>query len=73
MAASPVSAQVVGIAYNPKKLPKPKGWADLFKEPWVSRLGITGFQTTFGTVVADRDRQAVRRLARPTSSRPWSS
>ena len=44
-----VSAQVVGIAYNPKKLPAPKGWADLLKDPWVSRLGLTGFQTTFGT------------------------
>lgn len=45
-----VAAQVVGIAYNPRKLPKPAGWADLFREPFVSRLGITGFQTTFGTV-----------------------
>jgi putative spermidine/putrescine transport system substrate-binding protein len=44
-----VSAQVVGIAYNPKKLPAPKGWKDLLVDPWVSRLGITGFQTTFGT------------------------
>jgi len=44
------SAQVVGLAYNPKKLPKPSGYADLLKEPWVSRLGITGFGTTFGTV-----------------------
>ena len=44
-----VSAQVVGIAYNPKKVPAPKGWADLLKDPWVSRLGLTGFQTTFGT------------------------
>ena len=44
-----VSAQVVGIAYNPKKVPAPKGWTDLFKDPWVSRLGLTGFQTTFGT------------------------
>jgi putative spermidine/putrescine transport system substrate-binding protein len=44
-----VSAQVVGIAYNPKKLPAPKGWGDLLKDPWVSRLGITGFQTTYGT------------------------
>ena len=40
---------MVGIAYNPKKVPAPKGWTDLFKEPWVSRLGLTGFQTTFGT------------------------
>ena len=45
-----VNAQVVGIAYNPKKVPAPKGWKDLFSDPWVSRLGITGFQTTFGTV-----------------------
>ena len=45
-----VSAQVVGIAYNPKKVPAPKGWKDLFTDPWVSKLGLTGFQTTFGTV-----------------------
>jgi putative spermidine/putrescine transport system substrate-binding protein len=45
-----VNAQVVGIAYNPKKLPKPKSWKDLFTDPWVSRLGLTGFQTTFGTI-----------------------
>ncbi len=57
-----VNAQVVGIAYNPKKVPAPKGWNDLLTDPWVSRLGLTGFQTTFGTAVADRDRQGVRRL-----------
>jgi putative spermidine/putrescine transport system substrate-binding protein len=45
-----VAAQVVGIAYNPKKVPRPKSWADLVREPWVSRLGMTGFQTTYGTV-----------------------
>jgi len=45
-----VAAQAMGIAHNPKKLPKPKGWAELFRELFVSRLGITGFQTTFGTV-----------------------
>ncbi|MFO1082629.1 MAG: extracellular solute-binding protein [Reyranellaceae bacterium] len=45
-----VNAQVVGIAYNPKKVPAPKGWKDLLSDPWVSRLGLTGFQTTFGTV-----------------------
>lgn len=45
-----VAAQVVGIGYNPKKLPAPKTWADLLRDPWVSRLGMTGFQTTFGTV-----------------------
>lgn len=45
-----VAAQVVGIAYNPKKLPKPAGWRDLFKPEYASRLGLTGFGTTFGTV-----------------------
>ena len=47
----PVAAQFVGIAYNPKKFKEPpKTWKDLFREPYVSRLGLTGFQTTFGTV-----------------------
>ncbi len=47
----PVAAQFVGIAYNPKKFKEPpKTWKDLFLEPYVSRLGLTGFQTTFGTV-----------------------
>ena len=27
-----------------KKLPKPKSWKDLFEEPYVSRLGLTGFR-----------------------------
>jgi len=45
-----VAAQVVGIGFNPKKLPRPKSWTDLLKDPWVSRLGMTGFQTTYGTV-----------------------
>ena len=45
------NAQVVGIAFNPKKFATPpKGWADLLKSPYVERLGLTGFQTTFGTV-----------------------
>ncbi len=46
-----VNAQIVGICYNPKKFPNPpKTWAELFKSPYVERLGLTGFQTTFGTV-----------------------
>jgi len=46
-----VNVQVVGICYNPKKFPEPpKSWADLFRSPYVERLGLTGFQTTFGTV-----------------------
>lgn len=47
----PVAAQFVGIAYNPNRFETPPtDWADLFEEPYVSRLGLTGFQTTFGTV-----------------------
>lgn len=45
----PVAAQVVGIAYNPSKVDKPKGWADLFTPDYAKHLGLTGFQTTFGT------------------------
>jgi len=46
-----VAAQFVGIAYNPKKFSAPPTkWADLFQEPYVAGLGLTGFQTTFGTV-----------------------
>jgi putative spermidine/putrescine transport system substrate-binding protein len=45
-----VAAQVVGIAYNPTKVAKPKGWADLFKPEYVPKLGLTGFGTTFGTI-----------------------
>jgi putative spermidine/putrescine transport system substrate-binding protein len=29
-----VGAQVVGIAYNPNKVPAPKGWKDLLTDPW---------------------------------------
>jgi putative spermidine/putrescine transport system substrate-binding protein len=45
-----VAAQVVGIAYNPQKVPKPAGWRDLFTPQYVSKLGLTGFGTTFGTI-----------------------
>ncbi len=45
-----VAAQVVGIAYNPKKVARPAGWKDLFKPEFVPHLGLTGFQTTFGTM-----------------------
>ncbi|MBI0434634.1 extracellular solute-binding protein [Roseomonas sp. KE0001] len=45
-----VAAQVVGIAYNPKKMEKPKGWADLFRPEYAKQLGLTGFGTTFGTI-----------------------
>jgi putative spermidine/putrescine transport system substrate-binding protein len=45
-----VAAQVVGIAYNPRKVARPVGWKDLFKPEFAKHLGLTGFQTTFGTM-----------------------
>jgi putative spermidine/putrescine transport system substrate-binding protein len=46
-----VNAQIVGIVYNPTRFPEPPTrWEQLLEEPYVSRLGLTGFQTTFGTV-----------------------
>jgi putative spermidine/putrescine transport system substrate-binding protein len=44
-----VAAQIVGIAYNPKKVDRPKGWKDLFEPKYYSKVGISGFGTTFGT------------------------
>jgi putative spermidine/putrescine transport system substrate-binding protein len=40
-----VAAQVVGIAYNPNKVPKPAGWRDLFRPEYATKLGLTGFGT----------------------------
>jgi len=44
-----VAAQIVGIAYNPKKVERPKGWKDLFDPKYYGKVGISGFGTTFGT------------------------
>lgn len=44
-----VAAQIVGIAYNPKKVDRPKGWKDLFDPKYYGKVGISGFGTTFGT------------------------
>ena len=44
-----VAAQIVGIAYNPKKVERPKGWKDLFEPKYYGKVGISGFGTTFGT------------------------
>jgi len=44
-----VAAQIVGIAYNPKKVERPKGWKDLFDPKYNGKVGISGFGTTFGT------------------------
>jgi putative spermidine/putrescine transport system substrate-binding protein len=44
-----IAAQIVGIAYNPKKVDRPKGWKDLFDPKYNGKVGISGFGTTFGT------------------------
>ena len=44
-----IAAQIVGIAYNPKKVERPKGWKDLFDPKYYGKVGISGFGTTFGT------------------------
>lgn len=49
--AAGVNVQVVGLCYNPTAFPEPPTrWEQLFESPYVERLGLTGFQTTFGTV-----------------------
>ena len=45
-----VSAQMVGFGYNPKKMDAPKAWTDLLKAPYLGRLALVGFQTTFATM-----------------------
>ena len=44
-----IAAPIVGIAYNPKKVDRPKGWKDLFDPKYNGKVGISGFGTTFGT------------------------
>ena len=45
-----VSAQIVGLGYNPKKMDAPKSWTDILTPPYLRRLALVGFQTTFGTM-----------------------
>jgi putative spermidine/putrescine transport system substrate-binding protein len=44
-----VTVQPVGIAYNPKKVPKPTSWNDLWKREYKGRVGLTGMQSSLGT------------------------
>ncbi|HZZ77701.1 MAG TPA: extracellular solute-binding protein [Gemmataceae bacterium] len=41
-----VSAQMIGIGYNPKKVDKPTGWLDLLSPKYYGKVGLTGFQTS---------------------------
>jgi putative spermidine/putrescine transport system substrate-binding protein len=45
-----VAVQVVGLAYNPRRVERPTGWRDLFDPKYHRRVALTGFGTTFGTV-----------------------
>src|ERR1700751_110804 len=45
-----ITCQVVGIAYNPKKISAPPGsWDDLWKPEYKGRVGITGMASSLGT------------------------
>lgn len=45
-----VSAQVLGIVYNPDRIKTPPGsWADLWKPEYKGRVGITGLGSSLGT------------------------
>jgi putative spermidine/putrescine transport system substrate-binding protein len=45
-----VTCQVIGLAYNPKKVsPAPTSWDDLWKPEYKGRVGITGMASSLGT------------------------
>jgi putative spermidine/putrescine transport system substrate-binding protein len=45
-----VTCQVIGLAYNPKKIPTPPtSWDDLWKPEYKGRVGITGMASSLGT------------------------
>jgi putative spermidine/putrescine transport system substrate-binding protein len=45
-----VTCQVIGIAYNPKKVTTPpSSWDDLWKPEYKGRVGVTGMASSLGT------------------------
>jgi putative spermidine/putrescine transport system substrate-binding protein len=45
-----ITCQVIGIAYNPKKITAPPAsWDDLWKPEYKGRVGITGMASSLGT------------------------
>jgi putative spermidine/putrescine transport system substrate-binding protein len=44
-----VTVQPIGIAYNPKKVPAPKSWDDLWRPEYKGKVGLTGMQSSLGT------------------------
>ena len=44
-----ITVQAIGLAYNPKKVPKPTSWNDLWKKEYKGRVGLTGMASSLGT------------------------
>ena len=44
-----ITVQAIGLAYNPKKVAKPKSWNDLWKKEYKGRVGLTGMASSLGT------------------------
>jgi putative spermidine/putrescine transport system substrate-binding protein len=44
-----ITVQAIGLAYNPKKVPKPKSWNDLWSKEYKGRVGLTGMASSLGT------------------------
>jgi putative spermidine/putrescine transport system substrate-binding protein len=45
-----VTVQVDGIAYNPEKVPRPNGYADLFKPEYYGKVAWSGFESNTSTM-----------------------
>ena len=44
-----ITVQAIGLAYNPKKVARPKSWNDLWKKEYKGRVGLTGMASSLGT------------------------
>lgn len=44
-----VTVQIIVLAYNPKKVPKPTDWLDMWKPDYKGRVGLTGMASSLGT------------------------
>lgn len=44
-----VTVQIIVLAYNPKKVPPPTDWLDMWKPEYKGRVGLTGMGSSLGT------------------------
>lgn len=44
-----VTVQIIVLAYNPKKVPKPTDWLDMWKPEYKGHVGLTGMGSSLGT------------------------